>query len=55
MEDYNMTSQPIVTNLKQGAHIHQPTAWTVPHAHTQPYHPGSGSHGQLFHHYWVSF
>ena len=31
------------TNLKQGAHVHQPTVWTVPHACTQPYHPGSGS------------
>ena len=30
------------TNLKQGAHMHQPTAWTVPHACAQPYHPGSG-------------
>ena len=34
--------------LKQGAHIHQPTAWPVPHACAQPYHSGSGSHGQLF-------
>ena len=39
-------------NLKQGAHIHQPTAWPVPHACAQPYHPGSGSHGQLFRPYW---
>ena len=31
-------------NLKQGAHIHQPTVWAVP----QPYYSGSGSHGQLF-------
>ena len=31
------------TNLKQGAHMHQPTAWTVPHACAQPYHPGNGS------------
>ena len=23
------------TNLKEGAHIHQPTAWTVPHACAQ--------------------
>ena len=30
------------TNLKQGAHMRQPTAWTVPHACAQPYHPGSG-------------
>ena len=26
----------------------QPTVWPVPYACTQPYHPGSGSHGQLF-------
>ena len=37
------------TSLKQGAHIHQPKAWPVPHACAQPYHPGSGSHGQLWH------
>ena len=42
------------TNLKQGVHIHQPTAWPVPHACAQPYHPVSGSHGQLFHPYWGS-
>ena len=35
-------------NLKQGAHIHQPTVWAVPHACAQPYYSGSGSHGQLF-------
>ena len=48
MENYNMISQPIMTNLEQGAHIHQPTAWPVPHTCAQPCHPGSGSHGQLF-------
>ena len=34
------------------AHIHQPTSWPVPHACAcvQPYHAGSGSHRQLFHH-----
>ena len=42
------------TNLKQGAHIHQPKAWSVPHARAQPYHPGSVSHGQLFRPYWGS-
>ena len=42
------------TNLKQGAHIHQPTAWPVPHACAQPYHQGNGSHGQLFRPYWGS-
>ena len=41
------------TNLKQGAHIHQPTALPVPHTSAQPYHSGSGSHGQLFRPYWV--
>ena len=29
------------TNSKQGAHI--PTAWPVPHACAQPYHPGRGN------------
>ena len=42
------------TNVMQAAHIHQPTAWPVPHACAQPYHPGSGSHGQLFRPYWGS-
>ena len=42
------------TNLKQGAHIHQPTVWAVPHACAQPYYSGSGSHGQLFRPYWGS-
>ena len=27
---------------------HQPTVWPVPSACAQPYHPGSGNHGQLF-------
>ena len=27
---------------------HQPTVWPVPNACAQPYHPGSGSHGQPF-------
>ena len=40
------------TNLKQGAHIHQPTGWPVPCACAQRYHPGSGSHRQLFRPYW---
>ena len=36
----------------QEAHIQQPTSWPVPHACAcvQPYHAGSGSHRQLFHH-----
>ena len=42
------------TNLKQGAHTQQHTAWSVPHARAQPYHPGNGSHGQLFRPYWGS-
>ena len=28
--------------------------WPVPYACAQPYHPGSGSHGQLFRPYWSS-
>ena len=36
------------TNLKQLAHIRHPTDWPVPHTCAQPYHPGRGSHGQLF-------
>ena len=36
------------------AAIHQPTAWPVPHAYTQPHHLGNGSHGQLFCPYWVN-
>ena len=36
------------SNLKQGAHIHQPKAGPVPDACAQPYHAGRGSHGQLF-------
>ena len=27
---------------------HQPTIWPVPYTCAQPYHPGSGSHRQLF-------
>ena len=38
----------VTSKLKQGAHIHQPTAWPLPHACAQPYHAGSGSQGQLF-------
>ena len=34
--------------------MNQPTAWPVLHACAQPYHPGSGSHGQLFRPYWGS-
>ena len=43
------------TNLKQGAQIRKPTTWPVPHACAQPYHTGSGSHGQLFRPYWGLF
>ena len=39
---------------KQGAHIHQPTAWLVPDACAQPYHLGSDIHGQRFRPYWGS-
>ena len=41
-------------NLEQGAHIHQPTAWPIPHACAQPRHAGSGSHAQLFRPNWGS-
>ena len=27
---------------------HNSAVWPVPYAYAQPYHPGSGSHGQLF-------
>jgi len=37
-----------------GEHIHQPTAWPLLHACSQPYQTGSGSHGQLFCPYWGS-
>ena len=33
---------------------HQPTVWSVPNTCAQPYHPGSGSHGQLFRPSWAS-
>ena len=42
------------SNLKQGAHILQTAAWPAPHACAQLYHPGSGSHGQLFRPYMGS-
>ena len=45
---------PVKTNLKQGAHIHHPTAWLVPHACAKPYHSGSDSHGQQFCPHWGS-
>ena len=38
----------VTGKLKQKGHIHQPTTWPLPHACAQPYHAGSGSHGQLF-------
>ena len=36
---------------QQVTNIHQPSAWPVPNACAQSYHPGSGSHRQLFHPY----
>ena len=42
----------LTSKLKQGAHIHQPIAWLLPHTCAQPYHGGSGSHRQLFRPYW---
>ena len=44
----------VTRKLRQGAHIHQPTASPLPHACAQPYHTGSGSHGALFRPYWGS-
>ena len=44
----------VTTKLKQGAHIHQPLAWPLPYTCRQPYHAGSGSHGQLFRPFWGS-
>ena len=38
----------VTSKLKPGAHIHQPTTWSLPHEQAQPYHTGSGSHGHLF-------
>ena len=43
---------PRPPNLQQGSHIYQPTAWPVPHACAEPYHPGSGN--QPFRPYWDS-
>ena len=36
---------------QQVTQIHQPSAWPVPNACVQLYHPGSGSHRHLFHPY----
>ena len=44
----------VTSKVKQGAHIHQLTAWPLPHACAQPYHMGSGNHGQLLCPYWGS-
>ena len=44
----------VTSKLRQGAHIHQPTAWPLPHPCAQPYHTGSGSHGRLFRPDWGS-
>ena len=33
---------------QQLTHIHQPSAWPVPNACAQSYHPGSGSHDSCF-------
>ena len=48
------TTEPLVKNVKIN-HLnamvtqHSSALWPVPYACAQPYHPGSGSHGQLFH------
>ena len=34
--------------------LHNSAVRPVPYAYAQPYHPGSGSHGQLFRPYWGS-
>ena len=44
----------VTSKLKQEAHIDQPTSWPLSHICAQPYHVGSGSHGQLFRPYWGS-
>jgi len=55
----NLTSSSYITRPKRLIYLkargaHQPTAWPVPTACAQPYHPRSGSHGQLFRPYWSS-
>ena len=52
--NYDKWLYAIKTNLKQGAHIPQPTAWPVPQACARPCHLGSRSHGQLFRPHWGS-
>ena len=42
------------TNVQQGAHTTNSAVWQVPYACAQPYHPGSGSHGQLFHQHGIA-
>ena len=44
---------PVKLIKARGTHT-QPKGWPLPHACTQPYHAGSGSHGQLFRPYWSS-
>ena len=44
----------VTGKLKQGAHMHRPTAWSSANACAQPDHEGSDSHGQLFRPYWGS-
>ena len=34
--------------------LHNSAVWPVPNAYAQPYHPGNGSHGQLFRPCWGS-
>ena len=49
---YKIKKKKKKTKVRQGAHIHQPTAWAEPRTCTPPYHPGSGSNGQLVCPYW---
>ena len=45
----DLKTNKIVTTIKASDTLeHQPTVWPVPNACAKPYHPGSGSHGQLF-------
>ena len=44
----------ILRYFRTEAHATNSTVWPVPYACPQPYHRGSGSHGQLFRPYWGS-
>ena len=44
----------VTSKLKQSAHMHQSTAWPLPHACAQSYHADSGSYEQLFHQHGIA-